>query len=117
MELINKKLEYQRQYRINNKDKVLEAKKKYRDNNKEKISEYKQIYRDNNKSAIYEYNQQYNELNKGRLQENRILNKDKLQEYKSEVCSCNCGKTYTRNHKAQHEKSKYHQSHIITSTS
>ena len=43
MELENKKLEYQRQYRIMNRDKVLEANKKYRDENKDKISHIKEI--------------------------------------------------------------------------
>ena len=114
MELDKRKLEYQRQYRIINREKVLEAKKKYRDANKDKISEYKKIYRDDNKSIINEYNHQYYEVNKDKLKQIRILNEDKLRQYKSEVCNCNCGKTYTRNHKAQHEKSKYHQTHITS---
>ena len=116
MELENKKLEYQRQYRIINKDKVLEAAKKYRDDNKEKIKKYKKEYIKNNKEKISDQNKLYNEINKDRLKQNRIKNKDKLQEYKSEICNCLCGKTYTRNHKGQHEKSKHHQSHMTPTT-
>lgn len=39
-------------------------------------------------------------------------NREKIQEKKAEVLDCICGLTYTRSHKARHEKSQIHNSRI-----
>lgn len=84
-------LEYHKQYREDNKDKILEQQKQYRENNKDKIKEYhkqyhKQYYEDNkdkkseyhkqwyenNKDKVAEYQKQYREDNK-----NKIAKRDK----------------------------------------
>jgi len=74
------RVEYDKQYREDNKDKISEFNKKYRENN----TEYYTQYRENNK----EYYTQYNKEN---------------------IPCQHCGCTYTRRNKSKHEKTKKHQ--------
>lgn len=62
--------------------------KEYNKDNKDKIKEYQDEYRDNNK--------------------------DKIKAYKGEKLICSCGKSYSRRHKARHERTKKHQQFINT---
>ena len=64
--------------------------KEYRENNKDKISEYKKEWHENNKEKI----------------------KEKMKEYSQKKITCVCGRTITLNHKARHERSKFHQDAI-----
>ena len=74
-----------------------EDNKEWRKNNKESISEHKKEYYQANKDKINEKNKEYNEQNKA-----------KINERKCEVIICECGFTYTHNHKARHMKSQRH---------
>jgi hypothetical protein len=87
-----------KEYRIDNKEKILLKKKEYRINNKEIIQEY----RENNKEKNILYHVEY-----------RKNNKEKLKEHKYKICNCEiCGKDYTHNHKSRHEKTIFHLSKL-----
>ncbi len=43
-----------------------------------------------------------------------IANKEAIQKQKSIVYTCSCGKLGTNHHKAQHERSKFHQAFLLT---
>ena len=62
-----KKKEYDKKYRENNKEKIKQQDKKYRENNKEKIKEYSE----KNKEKIKEYHKEWYENNKEKLKEYR----------------------------------------------
>ena len=89
-----------KQYRTDNADKI----KQYRTDNADKIKQY---YEDNIEK-IKDRHRQYRIDNADKLRENRIDNADKLREKRKEKLECLCGKTYTRQHKIRHEKSKIH---------
>lgn len=76
------KKEYQKIYRINNKEKVLDGQKNYRINNKEKVLEYQKNYLEKNKD--------------------RILERDK------EKIICECGRMIRKRDKSTHLKTKIH---------
>ena len=57
------KLEYQKQYRLKNKEKI----NQYRIDNKEKKKELDRLYRENNKEKLQEYIKQYRIDNKDRI--------------------------------------------------
>lgn len=84
---MNKK-EYQKQYRLKNKERIAEKKKQYYLDNKERIDEYQKQYRDANKERLAEYNKEYREENKERIAEKRKLyrekNKERIAEKKKE---------------------------------
>ena len=72
--------EYQKQYRLNNK----ENSKQYLLDNKEKISEQKKEYYLDNKEKISEYQKQYRLDNKENSKQYCLDNKDKISEQKKE---------------------------------
>ena len=72
-----KKIEYQKEYKILNKQKISENKNEYYKNHKEKISEYKILH----KEKIKEYQKEYYEKTLEYRKEYRILNKQKNKEY------------------------------------
>ena len=43
----------------------------------------------------------------------KLQNKDKIKQQQNQVCSCECGKTYTRANKIQHMKSKKHINYLL----
>ena len=71
----------------------LQKEKQYREDNKEKIKEKDKKYRDNNKEEINK---------KGR--ENYELNKEKMKE----KFTCLCGGTFRKDSKSKHEKTVKH---------
>ena len=77
--------EYQRNYYLENKDKLRDNKQKYRSQNKDKKKEYGREYSIQNKEKLKEYSQNYYNKNKDKIKESfreyRIENKDKLNEY------------------------------------
>jgi len=83
------KQEYNKEYKVNNKEKISERKQEYYINNKKKISERKQEYYINNK----EKKKEYYEKNKQKLQE-KIM--------------CDCGSMISRNNISIHIKTKKH---------
>lgn len=48
--------------------------------------------------------QRLNQINKNNYEKN----KETIKAQKSQVCTCECGLTYTRTHKARHKKTKKH---------
>ena len=99
---INKRIgRSQRQYKIDNAEKLKEQQKQYYEKNKDQLKQY----RIDNKDKIKERQKQYTEKNK-----------DKISERNNQKYNCIlCGGKYTRKHKAQHEKSMKHQNFIINS--
>ena len=95
------RLEYDKDFYLQNRDKILDYKKEYRENNKEKITEKDKKYYENNKEIIAEKHKNHYENNK-----EKILEKHK------EKMTCACGSTFTKSHKLRHEKSLKHQSFI-----
>ena len=57
-------IEYKKQYRTENKEKIAESKKQYYTKNKEKIAESKARYYTENKEKIAEYNKLFKTVNK-----------------------------------------------------
>jgi hypothetical protein len=113
------KIDYSKQYYINNKEHIQEHKKQYREQNKEifkerakqyKLDHTEQIkqYNIDNKEHIREQKKQYRERTKEHIKEKRKQdyheNKDKL----TEKHDCQCGGCYITNHKAQHFKTSKH---------
>ena len=83
------KRQYNKQYKIDNKEKIKQQRKQYRIDNKESIK-------------------QYNIANIEKIKQYRIDNKERLKHYKSEKFGCVCDGKYTRGHKSKHLKSKKH---------
>ena len=94
-------VEYDKNYRQNNYEKIAERQKNWCEKNKEKIAEKKKKYSENNKEHIKEQKKEYYE-NK----------KEKIKEKHREVIDCECGLTYTYAHKSRHLKSKKHCEYI-----
>jgi len=74
----------------------LERDKKYQ-------KKYQKEYRLKNRDNILEQEKEY-----------RLENRDNISEKKKEKMSCICGKTFTRQYKAQHERTKFHCQFIDT---
>lgn len=76
--------------------------KQYRLVNKEVISEKRKVYREQNKQSISEKNKKYRERNK------KILSDKKKEKFE-----CMCGGTWSRGHGFRlHEKTKKHQKYL-----
>lgn len=56
--------ECDRQYRVENKDRIAERDKKYREENKDRLTDYQIKYREDNRERKVEFNRQYREDNK-----------------------------------------------------
>ena len=67
------KIEYKKQWRINNKKEIAEYKKKYRAENKKAIQLYKKQYRLTKRDHIIEYQKLYYEKNKSIIDEKNKL--------------------------------------------
>ena len=102
-----------KEYKEKNRDKVLEQKREYHHRHKERISEEKKQYYQDNAEYFKEKSRQHREENKERCNENSRKyyekNKDKINEERKEKMTCECGMRFTKQHKARHLKSKYHQ--------
>ena len=64
-------------------------------------SEYKKIYDENNKEAIIAQTKEY-----------RQINREQINAKKKENFDCKCGNSYTRTHKAQHERTLNHRKYL-----
>ena len=90
----------QKEWYINNQDKILEKSKKYREENKEKILEKEKDWRDKNKDKI----QKYYEVNRDKIKVYYEINKDKILENMKQKYTCVCGKSLTIVYKTKHDK-------------
>jgi hypothetical protein len=108
----------QKQYRIDNREKILEynkeqlleQNKEYYELNKEKILEYNKEWYENNKDKVLEYHKEYYENNKDKkleYQKEYYENyKDKIKERQKEKIKCDiCGFEINRNNLPRHKRS------------
>jgi adenylate kinase family enzyme len=65
-------------------------------------------WREDNKEKIKEYLEENKEYFKEKTKEYYENNKDKINEWRMQKITCECGRTITLGNKAQHEKSKIH---------
>ena len=100
------------EYVETNKDKLNLIKKKYREMNKDKMKYVQKQYRANNIEQAKEYKRLHYEKNKDKIKEQvamyNLINKEKVTARQRQEIICECGVTYTRNHKARHQKSIKH---------
>jgi len=126
------KEEYRKKYQEDNKDELCKQRKKYYDENKEKIQEQaKRYYSDNaekikeqyntqerkkryenKKDAILEQCKKYYLNNIEKKQHYYLENKEKINKYKSEGYTCECGGTYTNASKSRHMKTRIHEAYL-----
>jgi hypothetical protein len=95
-----------------NKDKLKKYYASYCEQHKEELREKKRRYHKENKGKISNRHAQYHQENKDRINEKakkyREENKEMVREKAREKVQCTCGDTYTKGHKARHEKSQKH---------
>mgnify|MGYP003678680156 FL=1 len=91
------KQEYREEWNEQNKDKI----KEYYEENKEYFKEYNKEYREENRERLNEKKKEYYEENK-----------EHIKEKMGKKITCECGKIFTYNVKARHERSLYHQDYI-----
>ena len=123
------KLEYKKQYNLDNRDKIkqyyednrdkkLEYNKQYNQDNRDKIAEQKKQYYEDNRDKKLELQKQYNLDNcdkiKERTKQYREDNRDKIKQYKGEKITCECGCEIRRDSLSRHRKSKTHQDLMST---
>jgi hypothetical protein len=73
---------YSEEWRINNKEKLKEHSKEYYEKNKDKINDYSKKYKEQNKEKMIDYGKEYWLNNKNKIYEWKNNNKDKLKEYR-----------------------------------
>ena len=66
------RLEYQRQWRKNNPDKVREYNQTWKKNNPDKVREYNQTWKKNNPDKVQEYSAKYRKNNPDKVRDNSI---------------------------------------------
>jgi predicted GIY-YIG superfamily endonuclease len=138
--LLNKliPLRTDKEYRIDNKDKIREKSKEYKIDNKDKIREKMKEYYTEKKDKITEKHKEYRLVNKDKMKQYRVDNKDKIKQYRvdnkdkirekhkeyvinnkekvleikkkwrSQIIECECGSTIQLQEKARHLKSQKH---------
>jgi hypothetical protein len=132
------KIDYIKQYNVDNRENIQEYKKQYYVNNKEQIKQYNKQYIVDNRENIQEYKKQYREQHKEQSQQYREQHKDQRKQYrdqhkdqskeyskeyreqhkikikyrKNTVIYCVCGCSYTRSNKLQHERTNKHQEYL-----
>jgi hypothetical protein len=108
--------EYNKEYRVVNRDKLLDYCKTFYKNNKEKYQEYKKEYNILNRQNIKERNTQYRILNKEKItikeKEWKNKNKDKVNKQREEKYGCkiicDCGTEIRKDSIYKHKTSKKH---------
>jgi hypothetical protein len=89
---IEKKKQYNKEYYLNNKEKLIQKRKEYRLNNKEKQKQYKKEYYLNNKEKQKQYYLNNKEKQKQYKKEYYLNNKEKIKQKIKEYCLNNKGK-------------------------
>ena len=106
------KQEYREEWKEQNKDKIKEKNKEYSEENREKKKEYCEENREKIKEKKKEYYEKNREKISEKRKEYREKNKERIKEQHGKKITCECGKIFTHNHKARHEKTDYHQDYI-----
>ena len=99
---------YLKGYYINHKEDLLQRNKQYRIDNKDKIEEYTQ----NNLEKIHARKQKYREDNKIQIHEQQKKYRDDHKAQYTEKMTCECGSTLRRDNKHHHIKTKHHLEYI-----
>ena len=109
-ELLEREGYYIRKYRdiCVNKCVAGRTRLQYYKDNAHKIREVNRQYYRDNADKIKQYCKDNIEKIKDRHRQYRKDNMVKISEQQKEKFECVCGKTYTRTHKARHEKTKIH---------
>lgn len=104
-----KKKEYDKKYREQNKERIIERSKKYYEENNEKKKEYNRKHYEQNKEKRKEQHQKYREENKQKIKEQSKKyyekNKEKIKEQSKEYYEKNKGKVIKRT--SQRDKIRY----------
>jgi len=117
LDCVNKRIagRTDKQYYLDNKDKINAKDKKYREANKDKIKEYREANRDKykeylnkyyeaNKDKYKEYAQKNKEAIRAKKKEYREANKEKL----NAKVQCECGCTITKRSLKRHQQTAKH---------
>ena len=102
------RVEYMKQYILENKDKIKEKTREYYIENQDK---YKQFYIEN-KDEIKEKNKKWKLENRDKLCKKNKEWRDRNKEKNYEKFECPCGGKYTHLNKARHFKTKLHQNFL-----
>ena len=97
-------MEYHKNYREENREKILKQKKKYREENKELIKGKSKVYYEENKELIKDYREKNKEL----IKDYREKNKEK----RAKKITCDCGVIHSLGSKSRHLKTKVHQDFV-----
>ena len=84
-----------------NKDKIYQRMKEYDKENEGRLKQYRKNRYENNKHEILRKQREYNAKN---YEKNRLKQSLKI--------SCECGTTFTKQHKLRHERSTKHQQYL-----
>jgi len=87
----------QKQYRIDNKERLKEYGLEYRENNKDAANERSKEWYKNNTEMKKEYDKQY-----------KKDNSEKIKARKSKTFTCECGNIVCHNHRSRHIQTKKH---------
>jgi hypothetical protein len=102
----------QKEYYIENIDKIKEQKKEYRTKNIDIFKEREKEYRAKNSDKIKEREKEYRAKNSDKIKERekeyRAKNSDKIKEQNKEKIDCECGFNITKRHIVRHKKSQKH---------
>jgi hypothetical protein len=109
---IERQRENMKEWYERNKEYKLQQHKEYYQKNKEYIRQQNQ----KNKKHKSEYNKEWREKNKKHKSEYSKEWREKNKEYMNEKFDCECGGKYTRQHHANHQKTKKHQAYITQSS-
>lgn len=115
MDCVNKKIECRtdKQYRLDNKDKIKEQASNYYINNKDTIQKYREEHKEDKKI----YNKKYGEEHKEQLKEQHKKyseeHKEQLKEKAKKIYTCECGVINQICNKSRHNKSIKHQTFLL----
>lgn len=88
---------YDKQYRIDNREKIAEQHKVYAEEHKEQMAEYNAKWREDNHEKLLEDKKTYYQKNK-----------EKILSAQAEKITCECGLILSKNNLAAHKKSQQH---------
>lgn len=95
----------QREYKIDNADKIKEIQKKYQKQNADKVKEYQKQYKEQNSDKVKEYQKEYSK-------QYRDQNVDKIKQYKKQYREQNADKIKEQKKKYRENKKEMEQQDI-----
>ena len=107
-----KVLEYQKNYKVKNIEKINQRKREHYQENKKELLEYQHNYREANIDKIKQIQHNYREANVDKIKQYRKENKDKIIEYGKQKVVCECGCELSKCSLYNHRKTKFHQEFI-----